>query len=449
METAVHDEPQLSTNGARSERPGLVGRRTFRWLLGIILGILLIWGAVYLVREHRALERDARAARTAITAGRPALAREPLRRWLRTRPKSAEAHALQAEVALAEGDFPEVTREYSEARTCGYSEEKLERIRAIWWARLGRYPEALPTLYRLWTEQSKSDPAVHEALARIYLKTYRLRAAKTVIERWIQDAPADGRPFVWLTEIDRRIEIDNADSWVSHYREALRRDPELDPARLGLADALRKVHRNDEAAQQYTEYLAHHPDDPVVLASAGSNALELGDLPTAARFLDRAVALAPTHSTVLKTRAQIAMQSGDLDSARRCLDQAVQADRFDDEAYYLRTRVRTLLGDAAGATADVAVFDRLKREQEELLKMYAQLVSHPDDNDTRSRAAAWLLAHGRDQDGVDWAMAILASHPNHAPTCRLLADYYAKRPDGAGLANLYRLKATPDASAPQ
>ena len=39
-------------------------------------------------------------------------------------------------------------------------------------------------------------------------------------------------------------------------------------------------------------------------------------------------------------------------------------------------------------------------------------------------------------------MAILAEDPNHAPTCRLLADYYAKQPEGAGLANFYRLKAT-------
>jgi thioredoxin-like negative regulator of GroEL len=143
------------------------------------------------------------------------------------------------------------------------------------------------------------------------------------------------------------------------------------------------------------------------------------------------------------------MQGGDLDSARRWLDQAVQADRFDDEAYYLRTRVRTLLGDTAGATADCAVFDRLKREQNELVKMHEQLVSHPDDSDTRSRTAAWLFAHGRDQDGLDWATAILSRNPDHAPTCRILADFYSKQPDKAGLANLYRLKATSNATAPQ
>ncbi len=35
-----------------------------------------------------------------------------------------------------------------------------------------------------------------------------------------------------------------------------------------------------------------------------------------------------------------------------------------------------------------------------------------------------MFAHGRDQDGLEWAMAILANNPNHVPTCLLLADYY-------------------------
>ena len=50
------------------------------------------------------------------------------RRWLHAQPSSAEAHALKAEVALAEGDFPEVKREFNEARSLGYPDEKLDRI---------------------------------------------------------------------------------------------------------------------------------------------------------------------------------------------------------------------------------------------------------------------------------------------------------------------------------
>jgi len=421
-------------------------RSAVRWLSATILALGLIGVTGFLVRQHRAVERDAQAARAAIAAGRSALAVDPLRRWLRARPSSAEAHALRAEVALVEGNFPVVKREYEEARTLGYPEPQLERIRALWWARLGRFAEAEPILTRIWSESPKTDPAVDEALARIFLKTYRLKSAKAVIQRWIEDAPADGRPFLWLTEIDRRTEVDNPESWERHYREALRRDPDLDAARHGLAESLRKVHRNEEADREYTKYLARHPDDPVALAGAGLNALEMGALLEAPRLLDRALALAPTQLAALKGRAQVALNNGDSPAALRWLDQAVQADPFDDEAVFVRARVRRILGDTAGAKADHVAFDRLKEDQKKLLQMREQLMNYPDDNDTRSKVVAWMFAHGREQDGLDWAMAILANNPDHVPTCRLLADYYGKRPDGAGLANFYRLKATTKAS---
>src|SRR5262249_58399797 len=134
-------------------------------------------------------------------------------------------------------------------------------------------------------------------------------------------------------------------------------------------------------------------------------------------------------------RAEVDLQRVELPSAGSRLDQVVRADPFDDVAIYARAQVRTMLGDTAGARADRATFDRLKKEQAELLNMRGQLLNRPDDSETRSKVVAWMFAHGRDQDGLNWAMAILARNPNHAPTCRLLADYYAKQPDGAGLAN--------------
>ena len=91
-----------------------------------------------------------------------------------------------------------------------------------------------------------------------------------MIDRWITDAPADGRPFLWLTEIDRRTEVDNPGSWETALPRGPDRDPDLDAARHGLAESLRKVHRNDEAAKEYERYLARHPDDPIALAGRGS-----------------------------------------------------------------------------------------------------------------------------------------------------------------------------------
>jgi tetratricopeptide (TPR) repeat protein len=445
-------DPAAERRVGAGESLRLDRRRVLRawvlWLALLLTALAAVGGGIIWVRADRAVQRDAQAARAGLAAGRTAAARQALLRWLRARPSSAEAHALMAELALAEGDFAQVKPEFNKARDLGYPDDRLDRLRAIWFVRIGRFAEAEPTLARLWTESPTPDPAVDEALARLYLRSYRLVRARAVIERWIKDAPSDGRPLLWLTEIDRRTEVDNPESWVEHYREALRRDPELDQARQGLAESLRKAHRNEEAAAEFAHCLSRHPDDPIVLTGAGLNALELGDLTKAAGLLDRALALSPTNSAVLKGRAELDLQRGDQSSALRRLDQVIQADPFDDVALYARAQVKTLLGDKAGARADRETFDRLKKDQAELLALRGRLLDFPDDSETRSKVVTWMFAHGREQDGLDWAMAILAKDPNHAPTCRILADYYAKRPDGAGLANFYRTKAAAQPSTP-
>lgn len=412
-----------------------------------ILVLVLIAGGATWVRERRRVDRDARTVREALAAGHPRRAREALDRWLAARPDSAEAHALRAEVALAKDDFAEVKIAFNRARDLGWPQEKLDRLQAIWQSKLGQFVPAEPVLTRIWTTSEKTDPGVDEALARIFLKTYRLKKAKAVIERWIVDAPEDARPYLWLTEIDRRTEVDNPGSWEADYREALKRDPDLDAARRGLAETLRRVHRNDEAAAEYARYLERHPDEPVALVGSGLNELERGDLSKASAQLDRALELAPKDPAALKGRAEVALASGDPASAGRWLDQAVVGDPFDEGAYYARSQVRALLGRTAESQADRATFDRLKKEQAELLAMRTRLMDTPGDNDTRSKVVSWCFEHGRDHDGLEWAMAILSSDPNHPSTCRILADYYAKRPDGAGLANYYRARAGAAASA--
>jgi tetratricopeptide (TPR) repeat protein len=171
-------------------------------------------------------------------------------------------------------------------------------------------------------------------------------------------------------------------------------------------------------------------------------------IPRAGELLNRALTVAPADPSVLRALAELDLHRGALASSRRYLDQALRTDPFDAEALYLRARVRARLDDAHGAQADRAAFDRLKRDQAELLKLREQVLHRPGDADTRAKVAAWMFGHGRDKDGLEWAMAILARDPNHATTCRLLADYYRHRPDGAGLANLYQLKADSQARTP-
>ncbi len=407
----------------------------------LVLTLALVASALPWLRHGREVERDAEIVRQAIALGRFDRARDPLDRWLRARPGSAEAHAMLGQVALADGDLAEVTRCMNQARTLGWPREKLERLHAITLARIGRHAEAEAILTRARRPRSEPDPMIDEALARVYLKTYRLGEARDVIRRWMEQAPGDARPYLWLTEIDRRIEVDNPDSWERHYRAALLRDPGLDAARLGLAETLAHMHRNIPADEQYRLYLERHPNDPAALAGAGRNAVELGDVSRGSRLLEQALGLDPRNAVALKGMADVDLHRGDLKSSRERLDRVIRADPFDQEALNRRAGIRTRLGDAEGSRADRAALDRLKRDQAELLGLRSRVLAEPSNNDLRARVAAWMFAHGRDQEGVGWATAILASDPAHVPTCRLLADYYARRPDQAGLANYYRIQA--------
>ncbi len=435
----------------RSRETGALSQARLRlsplkWLAGLMLAGALIWPIAAKVRDHRAVARAAEAARAAIVSGRFRDAAAPLACYLKARPESAEAHALAAQLALEKGKLDEVTDELNRARALGYPQPKLERLHAVTLARIGRYAEAEPILVRLFEGSSGPDPVVDEALARLYLMTYRLQQAEQVIRRWIDDAPRDGRPFLWLTEIDRRMEVDNLETPARHYRQALERDAELDAARLGLAETLRKLHHNGEAESEYARYLARHPDDAAALTGAGRNAIALGNVAGATHFLDRALEIARDDVNVLKGRASLEMARGRPRDASACLDRALKVDPYDTESLYARSRARAASGDQAGASQDLELFKRYERDHAELLALRGSLMAQPGNNELRSRVARWMFAHGRDDEGLGWASAVLASDPGHRATNQLLADHYATDPKTAGLANFYRLRAAARAS---
>ena len=158
-------------------------------------------------------------------------------------------------------------------------------------------------------------------------------------------------------------------------------------------------------------------------------------------------ALKPRDAAALKGRAELDISGGDPKRAKARLDLALEVDPFDTEALYSRSRIKSVLGDPEGAEHDLALFKRYKNDHAELLKLRGLLMENPGNNELRARVAAWMLAHGRESDGLGWARAVLASNPDHVAANLILADYYSKQPSEAGLANYYRLRATSARSA--
>jgi tetratricopeptide (TPR) repeat protein len=386
-------------------------------LLALALGAILIVATILLVR------------------GGPAA---PIARWLGVRTNASQVHFLKARDAYTRGDLAEASSHLDRARRAGHPEPETARLRALIWFRLGRFAEAEPILIRHLSTSTAPDPEAGEALARIFLESYRLEHADRVIERWIRDAPRDGKPYLWLTEVDRRIRGERADLLEEHYRTALRLDPTLDRARLGLADLLLEQRRHDEAAREYAAHVARNPADATGHLGLGRVAMGRGDLADAARHLDRALERAPADPIALKERALVDARLGDDEAAVRRLTEAIKADALDTESLYHRSLALGRLGRTAEAEADSRTLKRLREDQAQVLKLRERLLEDPKNHEVRSELARWMFEHGRDEEGLRWVRHILAVDPRHRESNRLMAEYYERKGE-PGRANYYRL----------
>ena len=183
-------------------------------------------------------------------------------------------------------------------------------------------------LRRAFEEQHAPDRQVDEALAKVYLETYDLTRSAAVLKVWARDFPDDPKPYLWWAEVHGRA-ADQQSMVENDYREALRRDPSLARADLGLAEELRKAHRNAEAAAEYDACLALEPNNAAAHLGAGRNLMEHGDEPAAARHLNRAMVLDPKNAEPYKELAEAASRRGDWAASLALLDRAVALDPYD------------------------------------------------------------------------------------------------------------------------
>jgi tetratricopeptide (TPR) repeat protein len=211
-------------------------------------------------------------------------------------------------------------------------------------------------------------------------------------------------------------------------------------ARLGLAEELRKTHRNAEAAGEYTAYLAVQPDDAVAHLGVGRNLMELGDETAAIGHLNRAFALDGKNAEPLRELADWATRRCDLAGALAFLDRAIALDPYDVNLRHSRGLALMRLGRAHEARAEQSMATRLRKELDCLHEARSRLIASPHDRKSQLEIARWLFDHAHDHEGARWAQTILAERPGDPEASRLLADFHQRRGE-AGLANYYRLHA--------
>jgi tetratricopeptide (TPR) repeat protein len=364
-------------------------------------------------------------------------ASEPLRLWLARQPASGEAQYYRAWEALALDRPQDVASAIEQAGKLGFDPARSACLTAIYFARGGRYDKAEPILTQAFMQGIEPRDLVAKELGRIYLSSFRLPQAAQAIERWRALAPDDPLPYLWRNQVAARFEVEPHIEMMN-YRSALERDPNLDEARLGLAQQLSKARRFDEAERVYREYLKRKPDDASALIGLGRDAFQSGDLSGATRHFEAALAASPQHRDALKELGLIELRLGQFQKACERFALLTKMDPYDYEIRYSHAKALELVGDQARSRVEFAQASRLRDENEEMLKFRYNLFKNPSDLDSRFHVARWLLEHGHHEEGLKWTAEILRADPRHVPTHRILADYFRNKGD-AGLANYHVL----------
>jgi tetratricopeptide (TPR) repeat protein len=406
-----------------------------------VLTLLVVVALTFHLSARRRINAAARSAREALAARQFVEAKNLIDRWAALAPNDGEPDYVRALLEVETDRPAEALDSIRRAKEHGYPTEPLLILRAVLQSQVGKYDEAEPVLRKAFESSSDPKAEVAQELARIYLRSFRLAESSRVLERWMQVAPDDARPYLWRIEIDQRVNSDPP-VLIRSYREALRRDPHLAEARLALADKLRENALPDEALVEYEKILADNPRSIKGHTGAGQTSMLKGNLQAAILHFEEALVLNPKETVALRELGQIDLKYGRHAQACERLKLAVESEPNESTLRYSYARALTLAGDKARAAAETATMERLKKEQKEIADLRENLAKRPDDLDLRGNVARWLIEHGHEKEGLEWTGLILQKQPGHPSTCKFLAEYHARK-GNVGLANYYRVAASP------
>ncbi len=395
----------------------------------IIFALLLIHRLMQRVStEHLAFEQ-------AVAERKYDLAQSYLDKMLASDPKSASAYYLKAELEIARDRPDEAMSGMRKALELGYANPPIEVLRAILLARAGKFQEAEPILIQAYSKGESPKAGIAEGLSRIFLGRLRLAEASKAIEAWMQADPLDDRPYLWRNEIDERIDSE-PDVIILNYQNALKRNPTNFKARLSMAQLLMKANRTDEANAEFAEYHKNDPDNVQAMVGLGQIALLKGDTESAEQWFTSVLEKDATNITALGELAQIEIQKGLPESACKHLQKASELSPFDSEILYKYSQALKLSGDSGLARTVADKANKLKLDQDKIQDLRKAIVQKPDDLELRVEAAQWLINHGHEKEGLEWAELVLKQKPSHRSMCQALVEFYTKKQD-YGLANYY------------
>jgi Tfp pilus assembly protein PilF len=355
-------------------------------------------------------------------------ARAHLEKALEVWPGSAEVHLLAAQAARRAGAYAPAEKHLDEARRRGGVLEAVDLERALLRVQRGDLAQLEGTLLEFVRRGHPDTDLILEALARGYLKTYRLRDAEHCLDQWLERRPDDVQALLWRADArERRLGLEEA---LADYGRAVELDPERADARLHLAELLVRVNQPARAVAHFEWLREREPrkNKTALLGLARCRRL-LGQPEGARELLDRLLNASPGDPGALLERAKLALEAGQRDPAERCLRTAFSVAPNDREVVYTLYLCLQQGGKTGEAREYQARLQTIDAQLDRLADLSAAIGRAPHDPAPRCAMGLIFLSTGQATEGLRWLQSALDEDPHYAPAHRALAEYFDRTGD--------------------
>lgn len=377
-----------------------------------------------------ALARPA-AVRYRVWQGRRALAErdaEPALSWLkkaeRLDPEWGETQFFMARAYRHLGQFDRMRACLVRAAELGYPGETLKREETLILAQAGRLAPNDPALTALMIDPRGDSREIYEAVVPGFLEAFHVAPALALIDAWQADFPDDPEPYFYSGMIEAH-ELKWAEAAAS-FQKALQLAPRRFDIRLQWARALREGYRYREALRQYRACLARE-ESPEALFGTAKCLERVGETDEARKTYLRLLDHAPDHYEALLALGKLDFSLSEAKQAVQWLEPAAKLKPYEFEVRHALAWALLVSGEKDRAREQFEYAVKAQETLHRLRGLTRQAEARPDDAELRYQIGAILLESGQTADALAWLQSALQLQPDHRPTHRLLADYYARQ----------------------
>jgi predicted Zn-dependent protease len=359
-------------------------------------------------------------------------------------PRDAELRLLAAQTARRAGLLDEAERQlnaYQDIEGKASPEGALER--ALLTAQQGQLDEVEPYLRSQLEVHHPSSAHILEALAKGAIEVYRVNDAGNWLDALLQKEP--GNVQALLARATLYESIGHIDAALADCQKAVESEPDHFRARLRLAQALLRNHRQDEATPHFERLQRDRPHDAAVLLGLARCRQAKGRIDEQRRLLDELLSDHPDDPDAVLDRGALALDDRDFGAAEGWLRRAVEQSPSSQQANYQFAKCLNALERPLEAEVYQRRIESIEADLKRLEGLYPKTVASPSDPAPPYEIGMICMRNGQEKEAVRWLYGALQRDPHYQRAHDALADYYEQHGDAQAAAEHRRGGTTPSA----